>query len=84
MPLSMMAVRQQHLELPVDEVDHHLLELPLAHLPVGDADGHLRHQLPQELLHRADRLHPVVHEEHLPAALDLAQDGLADRSARRT
>ena len=36
--------RQQDVELVRDEVDHHLLELVLAHLPVADADPRLRHE----------------------------------------
>ena len=37
----MMRRREQHVELLVDEAAHHLLELPLAHLPVRDADARL-------------------------------------------
>ena len=34
--------------------------------------------------HRRDVLHAVVHEEHLPLAVQLAEDGLADAAGRRS
>src|SRR3546814_16636693 len=34
----------------------------------------------QVLLHRPDRVHPVVDKKHLTAAFDLAQDRLADQA----
>jgi hypothetical protein len=37
--------RNQHVELALPEVDHHLLELVLAELPVGDRDPRLGHEL---------------------------------------
>ena len=49
----------------------------LVHLPMGDADPRLGNQLLHLAAHGGDGLYPVVDEEHLPAAVQLAQDGLA-------
>ena len=38
---------QQNIELVVDEIEHHLFELALGHLPVADADAGLGHDLLQ-------------------------------------
>jgi len=54
----------------------------LGHLPVSDADARLWHQLIEVARHGIDGLHSVVDEKDLPAALELAQHGLA-RQARR-
>ena len=67
----------EHLEAPVVEVEHELLEVALAHLAVADADRRLGHQPPQALREELDVLDRVVHEIDLPAAADLAQAGLA-------
>ena len=40
---------------------------------------HFGHDPRKHLLHRIDRLHPVVQEEALPAAADLAQDRFANQ-----
>ena len=37
--------RDQHVVLPLPEVDHDLLQLVLVHLPVRHGDTGLRHQL---------------------------------------
>ena len=78
-PDSMMVVRAQHVEAPVDEVHHHLLQLALAHLPVRHGHLGLGHQLRDLLRPLGQVLHPVVHEEHLPAARQLLADGLAQQ-----
>ena len=70
---------QQQIEAPMIEVDHQVLEIPLAHLAVTDAHlglGEQRLQLAGEFL---DRAHFVVHEIYLPAAAQLAQTRLAQR-----
>ena len=57
----------------------------LVHLAVADGDARLGHQLAAGgCATWLDGLHAVVHEEDLPAALQLAQDGLADQLRRRT
>src|SRR5690606_21998483 len=67
---------EEHVDLAVEEVQHHPLEQILVHLPVGDADAGLRHQVPQPLAEALDVLHPVVDEIDLPAPGQLPQDGL--------
>ena len=64
--------------IAAQELEHDLLELPVAHLPVRDADPHLRHEAAQLLGRLVDRLDAVVQEERLPATLVLAPDGLGD------
>ena len=59
------------------EREHGALERALLHLPVGNGNRRLRHQLPEPAGDRVDVLHPVVHEEHLAAAAELAQDRVA-------
>ena len=61
------------------EVEHHRLEAPLVHLPVGDGHPRLGHQVAQVARHAVDVRHPVVHVEHLALAQELAAEGLADR-----
>ena len=68
---------EQHVRLAVQEAHHAVLEVALLHLAVRDQHAHLGHELAQHVLELADRVHAVVHEEDLPAALHLAQDRLA-------
>ena len=77
MPLSMIVVQTQQVAAAVIEIEHDLLELALAHLPVTDRDPRLRHELRQLLCGPADRVDAVVDEVHLPAASQLAQACLA-------
>ncbi|MCW0462066.1 hypothetical protein NB717_003134 [Xanthomonas sacchari] len=71
--------RQQHVEALLLEIQHHLFQLALGHLPVGDADARLRHQLAQLALHAADALHVVVQEVQLAAARQFALEGFAQQ-----
>ena len=71
--------RHQHVDLAVEERDHHALELLLGHLPVRDRDPHLRSQRLDQPAGAVDRLDPVVDVEHLPAAVDLAADRVLDQ-----
>jgi hypothetical protein len=57
-----------------DELQHHVFELALAHLPVTDQDPRVRDHLLDLLGHLEDVVHPVVHEVHLSLALKLAHD----------
>ena len=57
---------------------HPLLELALAHLPVGDEEAQLRAELLQLLGRLVDRLDAVVQVERLAAALVLALERLLD------
>ncbi len=69
---------QQQIEATVVKIQHHLLEVALAHLAVGNADLRLGNDSGQLNRHAIDTGHIVVQEIHLPAALDLAQAGLPD------
>ncbi len=71
--------RAEHVVIAAQELEHDLLELPVAHLPVGHADAHLGHEPAQLLGRLVDRLDPVVQEERLPATLVLAPDRLGDQ-----
>ena len=68
----------EDVEAPVVEVEHDLLEVAFAHLPVRDPDLRLRHDGLDLLGELLDVLHPIVHEIDLTAAPDLAQDRFAD------
>src|SRR3712207_9204472 len=57
---------------------HDLLELLLAHLPVPDGDAGARDDALEVVADRLDGLDPVVDEEHLPAAVELARDPLLE------
>ena len=69
----------QHVELALPEVEHDLLERPLVHLAVGHRHPGLGHQLADPAGRLLDVLHPVVHEEDLALAEQLAADRLGDR-----
>ena len=79
----MIVVQTRTSAVAVGEREHHLLELALAHLPVADDEPRVRQQPPQLLGLRLDRLDAVVDVEHLPAAVELAQDRVADEPGRR-
>ena len=66
----------EHVGLAAQEVQHHLLELPLRHLAVGDEHARVGHERADALGGLVDRLHPVVQEEGLAAARQLALDRL--------
>ena len=68
----------QDVEALLPEVDHHLLELVLAHLAVGGGDPRLGHELADPGGGLLDRRHPVVDEEHLALAQQLAAYGGGD------
>ncbi len=75
----MMVLQTRTLRLPLDEAEHHLLQGLFPHLAVADGDFRLGDQGSEEVGHGADRLYPVVDEEDLAAAAQLAQDRLADQ-----
>ena len=68
----------EHVVLALPEVDDDLLERALVHLAVGDRDPGLGHEVADLGRDLLDVLHPVVHEEHLALAEQLAADRLAD------
>ena len=79
----MIVVQTRTSASPAGERDHHALELALRHLAVADDDPGARQHPPELLGLGLDRLDPVVDEEHLPAAVELAQDRVADEPGRR-
>ncbi len=60
------------------EVEHDVFELVLRHLAVADEDVGLGHDVAQLAGDELDVVHAVVDEEDLAAAVQLAEDGLAD------
>ena len=56
------------------EFCHHLFELFLAHLTVGDTNACLRSQLLNEIGERVNGFDPVVNNVNLAAALELEID----------
>ena len=72
----------QHVGAPLDEGEHHSLELGLRHLAVGDDDPGLGHQALDHARQRVDRLDAVVDEEDLAAARQLVADRRGDHVGR--
>ena len=66
------------------ERQHHLLQLALAHLPVAHHHPRRRHQLLNLRGNLVNRLHAVVDEVNLPAALQLHLDRACGSASRRT
>ena len=62
-----------------DEGQHRLLQFRLPEPAVDDADRRLRHDRRQPLGHLVNVVDPVVHEEHLASAGQLAVDRPADQ-----
>ena len=62
------------------ELAHDVFELALAHLSVRDGDARFGNQCGELLAAVLDRLHLVVQEVDLAAALEFADDGLADEA----
>src|SRR5690606_11193274 len=65
----------EHVVLPVPEVEHHLLELSLRHLAVGHDVPGVRHQFTETGHGSLDGPHTVVNVEDLPLTEELASDG---------
>ena len=82
-PDSMIVVQTRTSAAPSANVEHHLLERALGHLAVADDEPGARQQPAQLLGLRLDRLDPVVDVEDLAAAVELAQDRVADEPGRR-
>ena len=66
--------RDQDVVLLLPEADHDPLELVLLHLPVADRHPRLGHQVADLRRGLVDRLHPVVDDEDLAVAQQLAAD----------
>ena len=72
--------RYEHVSLPVDELAHDLLEIALAHLAMANGYSRTWHEALHVIRDRVDRLHAVVNEEHLAAAVELARDSFLDQA----
>ena len=70
--------RYQDVELLLPEVDNHLLERSLGHLPVGNGYAGLGHELGQIAGHLVDALNAVVNKEHLALANQLSPNSSGD------
>ncbi len=68
--------RHKYINLPADEVIHHLFQLLLVHLSVSKADSGLRNQLAKSGRHLCDIIDTVIYIVNLPAAGKLPQHGL--------
>ena len=66
----------EHVVLALPEGDDDLLEGALVHLPVGDGDARLGHEVAHVLGGSLDVEHAVVDVEHLAFTEQLASDGL--------
>ncbi len=70
--------RDQHVGATLQEIQHHALQLHVAHLAVRHAVAELRDDALQVIRDPVDRFHAVVDEEGLPAAIRLPEQGVAD------
>ena len=68
----------QAIRVSAQEPEHRRLELAHVHLPVRLGEAHARAERAQALGHVVERVDPVVEEEALPVAIDLAPDRLGD------
>ena len=66
----------QHVDLPVDKINHDLLELFLLHLSVRKRHAGLGHELPDSVRDAVDVIHAVVHIVDLTSPRELADNGL--------
>ena len=78
MPDSMMVVQTSTSYWPSQKSRTTCSSAALVHLAVGDGHPGLGHELADLGRHLVDVLHPVVHEEDLALAEQLAADGLGD------
>ena len=72
----------QHVEFPRHEVQHHLLELAVGHLPVGYPKSRLRNQSLKSSSPLPYGLNPVVQVKDLSPTAELAQYSLSHRLFR--
>src|SRR5690554_1649069 len=68
----------QHIEIPFDEVGHHLFEFRPFQTPVTYPHASIRHQALDHPRHFMDVFDLVVDEKHLSTSIDLVRDGVAD------
>ena len=68
----------EHVEASFPEIDHHPFERALVHLTVGDGDAGVGHQLAETSRDLIDVGDPIVYEEDLALAQQLAANRLND------
>ncbi len=66
----------QHIDFPVDKIEHNFFQLMLLHLTVGIGHSRLRHQRCNLCRHIRNIVHTIVYIIHLPASGQLSGDGL--------
>ena len=71
--------RDQHVVFVVHEGEHDALQLSFSHLAVANDDARRRHQFADLRGEFVDRLHAIVDEVDLPAALQFQLDRRADQ-----
>ena len=68
----------QHVDLAAHEGEHDGFQLLFGHLAVGDGNAHMGQQGLHVVAERMDRLHAILHDEHLSAAPHLALHRFGD------
>ena len=68
----------EDIELAAEEGIHHAFQVVVVHLAVRDGDAGLRHERLDFFGQSINRLHAVVHDEHLAAAGQLVEDRVLD------
>ena len=82
-PDSMIVVQTRTSASPDANASITFSSSPFGHLAVADDEARAGQHLAQLVGLRLDRLDAVVDVEHLPAAVQLAQDRVADQAGRR-
>ena len=71
--------RHQDVGFLLDEIEHGFFQLVLVHLTMSHGDAGLQHHRLNLPCHFLDVVNSVVDEIDLSVAIELAQDGLADK-----
>ena len=69
----------QDLGLVLEEIDHDFFQFLRTHLTVGHGHLCLGHEFGELERQTIDGFDPIVQKKYLPAAFDLAQNGVADQ-----
>ena len=69
----------QHIDFSFGKPYHHLLHLPLGHLPMSNRHHRLWHQMADPVGQDVNVAHPVVDHKNLPPAVQLTLDRLFDQ-----
>ena len=68
----------QHIALPRDEIEHHLFQIPISHLPVCHGHPSFGHEVLERGGSSVNRLNAVVEEKGLTATANFTQQSLSD------